>query len=95
MAYQGGAKTVSSATGVAICNVPAQAQVLIQNLGTAQVTLGGNVNITAGVGIVLPAGMTTPIPVPTGVVPGQLDSDDQLYGRTASGSSSVGFLVSG
>lgn len=95
MAYQGGAKTVGASAGVAICNVPLDGNVLLQNNGTAAVTLGGGTAIAAGSGVVLPANMTTPVLVPTGVVHGQLDADDQLYGRTASGSASVGFLVAG
>lgn len=95
MAYQGGAKTVGSATGVAICVVPVGGEALVQNNGTTPVTLGGAAGITAGVGIVLPANMATPVLLPSGVVRGTTDADDQLYGRTAAGSASVGFLVAG
>ena len=94
MAYQGGATVVSASAGV-ICTVPFDGNVLVQNNGTAPVTLGGAAGITAGQGVVLPGNMTTPVLVPTGVVHGQLDADDRLYGRTAGGSASVGFLVAG
>jgi hypothetical protein len=95
MAYQGGAKTVSAAAGVAICIVPLGAEVLVQNLGTAPVTLGGGTAVAAGQGCVLPAAMTSPVLLPSGVLRGQQDADDALYGRTAGGSSTVGYLVAG
>jgi hypothetical protein len=98
MAYQGGAKTVSASAGVAICTVPVGAELLIQNNGTAAVTLGGSntgTALAAGSGCILPANMTSPVLIPSGVVRGQADADDFIYGRTASGSSSVGFLVAG
>jgi hypothetical protein len=94
MAYQGGATAVSATAGV-ICSVPFDGNVLVQNNGTAAVTLGGAAGITAGTGVILPANMTSPVLVPTGVVHGQLDADDRLYGRTANGTSSVGYLVAG
>lgn len=85
---------VSASAGI-ICTVPFDGNALVQNNGTAPVTLGGASGVTAGQGIILPANMTSPVLIPTGVIHGQLDADDRLYGRTAGGSSSVGYLVAG
>lgn len=93
MAYQSGAAVVGTAAGI-ICAVPLDGEVLLQNQGTVAVTLGGP-GVVAGQGPSLPANMTTPLVVPTGIVHGQADNDDRLYGRTASGSASVGFMVAG
>lgn len=93
MAYQSGAQTIGAAAGI-ICAVPLDGEVLLQNFGTVSVTLGGP-GVVAGAGPALPPNMTTPIVVPTGIVHGQADNDDRLYGRTAAGSASVGFMVAG
>lgn len=93
MAYTSGQVVIGSTAGV-ICNVPLDGEVMLQNVGTAAVTLGGP-GVVAGHGPQLVAAMTAPIPVPTGVVHGQADNDDRLYGITVSGNSAVDFMVAG
>jgi hypothetical protein len=94
MAYRGGAVTVASANPTLICTPQtAESEVMVQNLGAVVVTLGGP-GVTAGQGVALPAAMTTPIMVPSGIVAGEADLDDGLYGRAASSTSNVVYLVS-
>ena len=96
MAYAGGAGSVSIGTAATLICVPSGQGVLVQNNGTAAVTLGG-AGVSAGTavatgGVTLPAGQTSPVMVPTGLRPGTVAANDGLYGRTSSGTSSVAFL---
>jgi hypothetical protein len=94
MAYRNGLVSVLSASPTLICTPQtSESEILVMNLGAVVVTLGGP-GVVAGQGVALPAAMTTPILVPSGIVAGESDADDGLYGRAASSTSNVVFLVS-
>lgn len=94
MAFTSGVASVT-ASAVAICACGPQG-VLVQNLGSVVVTLGG-AGVVSGQGVTLPASMTSPILVPgrgpeENLAEGAADQQI-LYGIGASaGPSSVAFL---
>lgn len=73
----------------AICTAPGS--VLLQNLGSAAVTLGGP-SVTTTTGVTLPATMTSPVLVPMlgGSNPA---AGGTVYGVVATGTASVAFLA--
>jgi hypothetical protein len=68
--------------------------VLMQNLGTAAVTIGGP-GVVVGHGVTLPASMTQPIMVPDlgGALTTAAAEGDPIYGIAGSGSNNVVFLT--
>lgn len=97
MAYSAGLASVT-ASAVKICTVGPQG-VLVQNLGSVVVTLGGS-GVVSGSGVTLPITMTSPIfvpggqPVVSGAVPSGPTVTEDLYGIGASaGPTNVAFLV--
>lgn len=96
MAYTQGVVSVGTAATL-ICT-PGEEGVMVQNTGTAAVTLGG-ATVTAGTaaatgGITLgtAAAPGTIVFIPTGRTGGTVGDDTALYGRVASGTSNVAFL---
>ncbi len=93
MAYAQGVVSVGT-TATKICT-PGPAGAHVQNLGASVVFLG-SANVTADTaatgGVQLPATMTSPVLIGTGLRPGTSDADDGLYGRVASGTVNVAFL---
>jgi hypothetical protein len=93
MAYTAGVVSVLSASATPICR-PGPGGCFVQNLGANAVTLGGP-GVTAAGGIVLPAAMSLPLFIASGILPLSQDADDQLYGRAATATSNVAFLAAG
>ncbi len=93
MAYTSGVVSVLSASATPICR-PGPGGCFVQNLGANAVTLGGP-GVTTATGIVLPAAMTLPLFIGSGILPLSQDADDQLYGRAVTSPSNVAFLAAG
>jgi hypothetical protein len=93
MAYTNGLVSVLSASATIICS-PGPGGCLVQNLGANAVTLGGP-GVTLGAGVSLPAAMTQPVLIATGIRPLSQDADDRLYGIAVTSPSNVVFLAAG
>jgi hypothetical protein len=63
----------------------------VQNLGAGTPTLGGP-GVAVGTGVALPPSMASPILISTGAAAGTVGGDLGLYGRVASGTTTVAFL---
>lgn len=86
---------ISVGTSPTLIGTPGPGGILVQNLSAVAVFLGGP-NVTADAaatgGLTLPASVTTPVLVPTGLRPTTVDADDGLYARVATGTASVSVL---
>lgn len=90
MAYASGVVSVGT-TATLICT-PGPGGASVQNLSANAVTLGGP-GVAVGSGVTLPASMTSPVLVATGMELGTVGEDNGLYGRVAAGTNSVAFLT--
>jgi hypothetical protein len=93
MAFTNGVVSVLSASATPICN-PGPGGCTVQNLGANAVTLGGP-GVTLGTGVTLPAAMTQPVFIASGIKPLSQDADDRLYGIAVTSPSNVAFLAAG
>jgi hypothetical protein len=89
MAYGSGLVTVGTAATL-ICT-PGPSGVMVQNLGAGTPTLGGP-SVAVGTGVTLAPSQTVPVLIPSGVMGGTVGDDRGLYGRVASGTTTVAFL---
>jgi len=95
MAYSNGVVSVGTAATL-ICT-PGRDGALVQNLGTAVVYLGGpgvtaDATATGGIAIGTAAQPGPVTMVRSGAVAGTVGGNEGLYGRVASGTTTVAFL---
>lgn len=94
MAFQSGVVSVGTSATL-ICS-PGTRGVMLQNLGAATLYVGGpgvTADTTATGGVTLPATMTSPVKIADPRPLSAFGPDDGLYGRVATGTVNVAFLI--